>query len=164
MRQSLILQSEDAAQTAAIGAQLGRILAESAAGSAIVVHLNGELGAGKTTFVGGLLRELGVKGPVRSPTYTLIEPYEVGSKVFYHVDLYRLQEPRELEPLGIRELLVDGAILLIEWAQRGGSLLPVADLLLDFHYQDDGRRIVVSSGTKLGMQLAISLKSSTDHR
>jgi tRNA threonylcarbamoyladenosine biosynthesis protein TsaE len=158
MCESVVLESKEAAETAAIGARLGRILADAATGSAIVVFLNGDLGAGKTTFVGGLLHELGVTGPVRSPTYTLIEPYALGAKVFYHVDLYRLQDPRELEPLGIRELLVAGSVLLIEWAERGGAQLPTPDIALDFRYEGvDRRQISVSRQTKLGVQLAIAL-------
>jgi tRNA threonylcarbamoyladenosine biosynthesis protein TsaE len=164
MRESLVVQSKDAAATAALGARFGRILAGAAADAAIVIFLNGELGAGKTTFVGGLLHELGVKGPVRSPTYTLIEPYELGAQVFYHLDLYRLQDPRELEPLGVRDLLVAGSVLLIEWAERGGTQLPIPDITLHFHYQAvDGRDVVVSPSTKSGTQLAIALRSSTAH-
>ena len=164
MREFLALESRDAAVTAALGARLGRRLADSRVGSAIVIYLNGELGAGKTTFVGGLLREIGVQGPVRSPTYTLIEPYEVRGKTFYHLDLYRLQEPRELEPLGLRELLVDGATLLVEWAERGGARLPPPDLSLDFRYQGvDARQIHLVANTNVGKQLAIAVESSSDH-
>jgi tRNA threonylcarbamoyladenosine biosynthesis protein TsaE len=164
MRESVVLKSKDAAETAALGAQLGRSLANNGIGPPVVIYLHGELGAGKTTFVAGLLRELGVQGPVRSPTYTLIEPYALGAQVFYHLDLYRLQEPRELEPLGLRELLMDGAVLLVEWAERGGAQLPAADICIDFRYEDgESRRMLLTTSTKAGAQLALDLGSSTTH-
>lgn len=108
------------------------------------VHLEGELGAGKTTLVAGVLATFGFKGPVRSPTYTLVEPYELQGRVLYHMDLYRLTHPDEIEPLGIGELLVPGAILMIEWPQRAPGRVPPADLSLAIQYQDaplEGRKV-----------------------
>ncbi len=94
------------------------------------VHLEGDLGAGKTTLVRGALRALGHRGPVKSPTYTLIEPYEVGGTRLYHLDLYRLSDPGELEYLGLRELLAEPAWVFIEWPEHGRPWLPPADLRL----------------------------------
>lgn len=122
--------------------RLGRVLGEALAGfqdRPVVVALNGELGAGKTTFVGGVLAGAGMSGAVRSPTYTLIEPYEAGGAAgqrLYHLDLYRLAGPGELEALGVRDLHVPGSVLLVEWAARGGAALPPADLILEFHYAE----------------------------
>jgi tRNA threonylcarbamoyladenosine biosynthesis protein TsaE len=114
------------------------------------VHLEGELGAGKTTLVAGVLAAFGVKGPVRSPTYTLVEPYELQGRVLYHMDLYRLTHPDEIEPLGVAELLVPGAILMIEWPQRALGRLPPADLSIAIQYQDapsEGRRVRLTASS-----------------
>lgn len=110
--------------------------------------LNGQLGAGKTTLVRGLLRALGVEGAVRSPTYTLIEPYEVGDgprpKRVFHLDLYRLADPEELDYLGWREALGDGGLLLIEWPERGAGVLPPPDLYIDLAMRPPGRVLTLS--------------------
>jgi tRNA threonylcarbamoyladenosine biosynthesis protein TsaE len=127
----LILSS--AAATRQLGEQLGRAL-KSTARVPEVVGLNGDLGTGKTTFVAGVLAGMGVAGPVRSPTYTLIEPYEAGGRAIYHLDLYRLSGPSDLEGLGVRDLHDNDCTLLIEWAERGISALPPLDLLLEFAY------------------------------
>jgi tRNA threonylcarbamoyladenosine biosynthesis protein TsaE len=111
------------------------------------VQLEGELGAGKTTLVAGVLAAFGVKGPVRSPTYTLVEPYELHGRFLYHMDLYRLIDPDEIEPLGVRELLVPGAVLLIEWPQRARGRLPPADVSIAIEYEDppgEGRRVQIT--------------------
>lgn len=111
------------------------------------VELEGELGAGKTTLVAGVLAAFGVKGPVRSPTYTLVEPYELDGRLLYHMDLYRLTDPDEIEPLGVRELLAPGAVLLIEWPQRARGRLPPADLSIAIQYEEpprEGRRVRVT--------------------
>lgn len=131
------------------GARLGKALLQSS-DAPLCVFLEGDLGAGKTTLVGGILPALGVAGPARSPTYTLIEPYETKTHQLYHIDLYRLNAPEELEPLGLRDLLVPGAILLIEWPSRAQGRLPAADLLLSIEYADPpeaGRCVSMSLGT-----------------
>ncbi len=108
-----------------------------------MVFLYGSLGAGKTTLVRGLLRAFGVKGAVRSPTYTLIEPYEIQAgnvlRRIFHLDLYRLGDPGELDYLGWEELLAEGGLMLIEWPERGAGVLPVADLRFDIEVQHSGR-------------------------
>jgi tRNA threonylcarbamoyladenosine biosynthesis protein TsaE len=130
----VVTHSPDA--TRELGARLGQALLASPRAHPIVVNLSGELGAGKTTFVSGLLRAVGVNGPVRSPTYTLIEPYELSDIALYHMDLYRLSDARDLEMLALRDLLQPGAVLLVEWAERGIGVLPAPDLALTLRYQE----------------------------
>jgi tRNA threonylcarbamoyladenosine biosynthesis protein TsaE len=151
-----------------LGAALGLAIAASPTDLPLLIALNGELGAGKTTFVGGLLRALGIKGAVRSPTYTLIEPYDlVGAHArLYHLDLYRLANASELEMLAPRDLLDPGAVLLVEWADRSGRALPQPDLTLTFRYPQEPaigiedatvRLIEIEAGTSTGRMLAASL-------
>lgn len=148
----------------AFGGKLGRALLQRHE-VPLVIALNGDLGAGKTTFAGGVLAGMGIAGPVRSPTYTLIEPYEVGTLMLYHLDLYRLSGPRDLEALGIRDLHVPGSALLVEWAERGGSALPTADLSLQFSYANSTaglgspRMVAIRFGTEAGSTLAASLEN-----
>jgi len=117
----------------ALGQALGQSLPDGGTG-ALVIGFEGELGAGKTTLVQGVLRALGARGAIRSPTYTLIEPYELGERRLYHLDLYRLAEPGEAEALGLRDLLEPSSVLLIEWPSRGAGWLPPADLAIDIEY------------------------------
>lgn len=113
--------------TEAIAARFA-LAAPAAADHALSVHLAGELGAGKTTWVRGFLRALGVSGPIRSPTYTLLETYSCSALEVLHLDLYRLEGPEELEALGLRELHRAGYVWLIEWPQRAAGALPPPDL------------------------------------
>lgn len=114
------------------------------------VHLRGDLGAGKTTLVRGFLRARGHIGAVRSPTYTLIEPYELATGAVYHLDLYRLGDPEELEFLGLRDLLGEDLTLLIEWPEQGAGWLPEPDLTLAIDHCAEGRDIRLSAGTPRG--------------
>jgi tRNA threonylcarbamoyladenosine biosynthesis protein TsaE len=141
-------------ETHALGRALGRGLRGAGAG-ALVIGIEGELGAGKTTLVKGLLNELGITGAVRSPTYTLIEPYEAAGLHIYHLDLYRLAEPREVEALGLRDLLHPAAVLLIEWPSRAAGVLPAADLTILLQYPADvhGRLVTLSAGSSAGHKL-----------
>lgn len=117
----------------------------------LVVYLQGDLGAGKTTLVSGILNAAGIPGFARSPTYTLIEPYETARKRLYHLDLYRLVDPSEVEPLGLRELLTDDSILLIEWPDRGDGALPAADIQVELAYAAEGEaRLAKLSGLTAG--------------
>jgi tRNA threonylcarbamoyladenosine biosynthesis protein TsaE len=110
-----------------------------------VLYLEGDLGAGKTTFARGFLRGLGVRASVRSPTYTIIEPYSAADLTILHVDLYRLRNPGELEPLGLREWAREGCVWLIEWPARGAGSLPLPDLTLSFAIGTAGHDIGVKA-------------------
>lgn len=142
--------------TQALGARFAEAISASSAANAVplLVTLTGELGAGKTTFVGGLLRALGHAGPVRSPTYTLIEPYRLAGRDLQHCDLYRLRHPDELEDLGLRELRRPGAILLIEWPEKAGGQLGTADVAIEMRYDGaESRQVEFSAGTTVGEEI-----------
>ena len=117
------------------------------------LHLSGPLGAGKTTLVRGLMRGLGHRGPVRSPTYTLLEPYELEGISVYHFDLYRLAGARELEDFGARDYFHDCALCVVEWPERGTGALPSPDLLLDLRVYGDGRLLVGEAVSRAGQRL-----------
>ncbi len=133
--------------------EIGRQLARTA-GRAGVIYLEGDLGTGKTTLVRSLLRGLGHAGPVRSPTYTLVEPYPLVDLTVYHLDLYRLADPEELEWLGIRDLDTGTDLLLVEWPDHGAGLLPPPDLVISLQYQDSGRLLEVRMPTPQGEAMA----------
>jgi tRNA threonylcarbamoyladenosine biosynthesis protein TsaE len=128
-----------------------------------VLYLSGELGSGKTTFARGFLRALGVTVPVRSPTYTLLELYPVGTVTLLHVDLYRVREPAEVEALGLREWARDGCVWLIEWPERSPGRLPPADLELQFAAGVAGHDIHVASRTALGASWLVQLTGENRH-
>lgn len=117
--------------TVAFGAAAARALPD-AGPAPFVVLLEGDLGAGKTTFARGLLRALGVTRPVRSPSYGLLELYDAGDWQVLHLDLYRLHDPEELENLGLRDYHAGRTLWLVEWPERGAGQLPPADLRLSF--------------------------------
>jgi tRNA threonylcarbamoyladenosine biosynthesis protein TsaE len=107
----------------------------------LVIWLQGDLGAGKTAFARALIHSLGYKSRVKSPTYGLLELYQLASLQVVHMDLYRISDPGELEFLGLMDLLDEQTILLIEWPDKGGSWLPEADLIFMFSYADQGREL-----------------------
>ncbi len=124
---------------------LGAAIASALAGRAgAVIYLNGPLGAGKTTVARGLLRALGVSGTIRSPTYTLLEPYEWEGRTLVHLDLYRLRDAGELEPLGLRDYPPERCWWLIEWPERAASRLPAPDLAVGLAHDGAGRRAELS--------------------
>lgn len=131
----------DSDATERFGAALARRLA---ARPGFVVYLEGDLGAGKTTLVRGWLRALGVSGPIRSPTYTLIEPYRVEARELLHMDLYRLRSPDELEGLGLDDYPPTRSGWLVEWPAQGGALLPPADLVIRLQVHEDRRKVELS--------------------
>jgi tRNA threonylcarbamoyladenosine biosynthesis protein TsaE len=116
-----------------------------------VVHLHGDLGAGKSTLARALLRALGVTGAIRSPTYTLIEPYRLdGGQDAFHLDLYRIAAPDELEFLGLDALAAQASLWLVEWPERGRGALPEADLAIDLEHAGEGRRAVIGARSAQG--------------
>lgn len=153
------LTATDADATRRLGARLGAALQAAQPVAPLVFGLSGELGAGKTTLVGGLLAALGHAGPVRSPTYALIEPYHLAGRDIHHCDLYRLRDPVELNDLGLRDLLLPRSVLIVEWPERAAGRLPPVDLELHMAYADDGRVLTVSASTAAGRAVLARLGS-----
>lgn len=152
--------ARSAADTEAFGARLAR--ARPAADALAVIYLTGDLGAGKTTLVRGLLRAAGVEAPVRSPTYTLVEPYALAGQTALHVDLYRLRAATELEPLGLRDWAAPGYLWLIEWPERAAGALPPPDLELRLTVKEGGHAIEAHAASPVGERwLAASTGSDT---
>ena len=135
--------------------KLGEILAglASASGQGLVMFLEGDLGMGKTTLSRGLMRGLGHEGAVKSPTYTIVEPYEHLNPPAYHFDLYRLGDPEELEYMGIRDYFQGQNLCVIEWPRRGLGILPEPDLLVRLSKSGDGRVARISAPTARGRGL-----------
>ena len=143
---SVRLFLKDEAATVKAGTQLAVALNTGA-----VIYLEGDLGAGKTTFTRGVLRACGYQGSVKSPTYTLCEPYDLADAVqFCHLDLYRLSNPEELEFLGIRDYVASGAMLFIEWPSKGEGWLPTPDLQVALVESNNGRELKVTALTDNG--------------
>jgi tRNA threonylcarbamoyladenosine biosynthesis protein TsaE len=136
---------------------LGAALAAACPDELCVIHLEGELGAGKTTLTRGFLQALGHTGKVKSPTYTLVEHYELNDRPLYHFDLYRLADPGELEFLGLDDYFSANALCLIEWAQRGSEYLPEPDLLVELRYQNPGRVAHLSAQSPRGKKICAKL-------
>ena len=150
----LDLDLPDEAATIALGTRLAECLVPGAA-----VYLDGELGAGKTTLVRACLRALGYAGRVKSPTYTLVEPYELSRLSLYHFDFYRLNEPREWLDAGFRDYFNDASVCLVEWPEKAGQLLPPPDLRIHLRYEDPGRKATLEALTPMGATLLQSISN-----
>jgi tRNA threonylcarbamoyladenosine biosynthesis protein TsaE len=118
-----------------------------------VIFLSGELGAGKTTLTRGFMRGLGYLGPVKSPTYTLVEHYELRARTIYHFDFYRVHDPEEIEFIGFRDYFGGKAVCLVEWPERAISRLPRPDIRAIIAYSNPGRRVRLVPATPAGAQI-----------
>lgn len=118
------------------------------------VYLRGDLGAGKTTFARAYIHALGFEGYVKSPSYGLLETYEAGGQQVLHLDLYRIEDPGELEYLAVRDLYDERTVLLVEWPDRGAGYLPAPDLVLDFGETDEVRFIHCTPRSRRGRTIA----------
>ncbi|MEZ5507443.1 MAG: tRNA (adenosine(37)-N6)-threonylcarbamoyltransferase complex ATPase subunit type 1 TsaE [Gammaproteobacteria bacterium] len=134
--------------TVALGQRLAAVLGQGG-----TLYLEGDLGAGKTTLARGLIQALGHSGAVKSPTYTIVEPYELACGPVFHFDLYRLADPEELELMGIRDYFAPGAICIVEWPDRGGDLIPPPDLRLRLEKTGNSRRAHLQAHTPAGRQM-----------
>lgn len=143
----------DEAQMVAFGKHLGESIPSG------VIYLEGDLGAGKTTLCRGILRARGHQGAVKSPTYTLVEPYEFSQGTVFHFDLYRLGDPEELEYLGIRDYFDGQSLCLVEWPERGEGVLPEPDLTLTLSVEGHGRGVVIMPLSEYGGRLLDTIRS-----
>ena len=137
-KHSLKMHLDDEHSTIEFGAKLAKLIPSKG-----IIFLHGTLGAGKTTLVRGILLAAGHQGSTKSPTYTLVEPYQLPKRKFYHFDLYRIADPEELEYMGFRDYLDEAAVCLIEWPQKGDGFLPKADCELSLSYEGESRSITL---------------------
>ena len=158
MNRTLRLPGE--ADTLALGAAAARSLPPAT--DLFVAELTGDLGAGKTTFARGLLQALGVTRPVRSPSYGLMELYDVAGRQVLHLDLYRLRDPDELENLGLRDYHLPGSLWLVEWPERGRGHLPAADVQLAFSPGADGHAVDLTPRSRAGEEWLARLLQGRD--
>lgn len=122
----------------------------------IVFYLTGDLGVGKTVFARGLINGLGYEGLVKSPTYSIVEPYQIDEVLIcYHFDLYRLSEPEELEFTGSRDYFNDQSVCLVEWPEKATGFIPSADIICKLEYHKTGRKITISNGSDRGKLLML---------
>lgn len=140
-----LVELPDEAATVALADRVARVIE-----AGLVIYLHGDLGAGKTSFARALLKALGVGERVKSPTYSLVESYRLPERTAWHLDLYRIADPGELEWLGLDALAEPSALVLVEWPERGAGALPAADLQVDLAYAGSGRKAAFSALTPRG--------------
>lgn len=156
MNEALSLFAEDEAALVAIGHHLGNVCHRG------TVYLRGNLGAGKTTLCRGVLRSRGHGGAVKSPTYTLVEPYELAGGKVYHFDLYRLGDPEELEYMGVRDYFDGDCLCIVEWPERGLGFLPEADINIAIRVEGGGRRVSIMASSPSGQKVVNRLKDAME--
>jgi len=142
------IAAPDEAAMVSLGARLGAVCEPG-----LVVFLRGDLGMGKTTFSRGFIQSLGHAGAAKSPTYTLVEPYQLGDLQVFHFDLYRLGDPEELEFMGIRDYFGDLSVCLVEWPERGLGALPAGDIVINIGLEGRGRRLAYVAATEQGRRV-----------
>ncbi len=147
MWQDITLELENEAATLAAGGHLADFIT-----AGLTIYLHGDLGAGKTTFVRGLLHRLGHIGKVKSPTFTLVEPYVISGLQLYHFDLYRFIYYEEWDAAGFRDYFNPQSVCLVEWPENAGNLLPKADIDVRLLHHGQGRQLIPSSNTDTGKQ------------
>jgi ATPase, YjeE family len=150
-RSAVVLEVPSVAEMEALG---GRLARHCTPGCRIWVE--GQLGAGKTTLIRGFLRALGFKGTVKSPTYTLVEPYLLKNQTVYHFDFYRLATPKEVESIGLRDYLDQTAICLMEWPEKAGLALGKADLQVRIRMQGQGRQVTLNPCSAAGETMVVA--------
>jgi len=146
----------DEAAMVLLGARLG-----AACEPGLVIFLQGDLGMGKTTFCRGFIQSLGHAGAVKSPTYTLVEPYQFGNLQVFHFDLYRLGDPEELEFMGIRDYFGDLSVCLVEWPERGLGALPTGDIVINIGREGQGRCLAFEAATEQGRRVLTTMLASS---
>lgn len=149
----IFLSDEDA--TVAFGRQLA-----DACGGQGLLTLSGNLGTGKTTLSRGLIQSMGHSGAVKSPTYTLVEPYELGETRIYHFDLYRLEDPEELEFIGLWDYLGGDSLVIVEWPEKAFGVLPAPDLEIKLDIKDRGREISLTPHTPRGEAICQKIQAA----
>lgn len=147
MVEDFTLYLPDEAATLAAGAALASKLR-----AGLTIYLHGDLGAGKTTLVRGILHGLGHAGKVKSPTYTLVEPYVISNLNVYHFDLYRFIDPEEWDAAGFRDYFNSQSICMIEWPEKAGDLLPQPDIDIIVRLQDGGRMLTITANSNQAQQ------------
>lgn len=151
---SLTVQCPDESDTQAFARRLAPLLDQLS-----FVSLKGDLGAGKTTLVRALLGAMGYSGKVKSPTYALVEPYEIEGREVFHFDLYRLSDPEELDFFGLDDYFTTDSVCLVEWAEKGEGMLPPADLEIELEFEGQGRRMTLMPLNAKGLAVLEQLGS-----
>ncbi|MFC3033141.1 tRNA (adenosine(37)-N6)-threonylcarbamoyltransferase complex ATPase subunit type 1 TsaE [Pseudoalteromonas fenneropenaei] len=154
MTTQLSIPLADEAATVQLGNRIATIVKAGA-----VIYLHGDLGAGKTTLSRGIVQGFGHQGKVKSPTYTLVEPYELAEVNIYHFDLYRLGSPEELEYMGIRDYFDTTAVCIVEWPEKGHGFIPTPDLDVTMQYEGEARRFYAVAQSVRGEQLLQQLQT-----
>lgn len=148
----------DESATQALAQQLAQVIQPLQ--SSAHLYLKGDLGAGKTAFTRAFLRSLGVTGRIKSPSYALLENYKVSNLNLYHLDFYRFNDPEEWVEAGFRDILEEKAVVLIEWPEKAGGLLPPPDLTVHLEYQGEGRDLTITAYSKKGQAWLNTLTQS----